>query len=170
MSNPHYTRAWDVLEGSSNRSDGLEAEFLAIEAGFDSVEAQLAASDAAEAATQAEVTAARQGQASLAANLTRYLSTFAAATGNLDMGGFRVRNVPTPLLAGDLPNKQYVDDVRAYATGLSFASALPGQAGQAGKFVKTDGGTASWADLNDEVPIQRARRAGAIALRNAGVI
>jgi hypothetical protein len=141
MTNPHYVRSFDVLEGSSNRSDAVEAEFLAVQAGFDSVEARLDTGEAYDA----ELVAARQGQASLALNLARYLSTFAAATGNLDLGGFLVRNAGAPLLAGDLATKAYVDDVRAYATGLSFTTALPGQnPGVAGLPVVTDGATASW--------------------------
>jgi len=34
-----------------------------------------------------------------------------------------------------------------YADALSFSSALPGQAGNAGKFVTTNGATASWAAI-----------------------
>lgn len=36
---------------------------------------------------------------------------------------------------------------RAYADALAFAAALPGQAGNSGKFVTTDGTAASWADV-----------------------
>jgi hypothetical protein len=35
----------------------------------------------------------------------------------------------------------------AYVVGTAFSSALPGQAGNAGKYVTTDGTTASWADV-----------------------
>ncbi len=38
----------------------------------------------------------------------------------------------------------YVDAVRTYATQLAFQAALPAQAGNAGKYIRTDGVTASW--------------------------
>lgn len=46
--------------------------------------------------------------------------------------------VPTPSNSTDAVTK-------AYADGLSFATALPAQTGNSGKFVTTDGTTASWA-------------------------
>lgn len=49
--------------------------------------------------------------------------------------------VPTPTLSTDAVTK-------AYADGLSLSSALPGQAGNAGKYITTDGTTASWAAVN----------------------
>lgn len=36
----------------------------------------------------------------------------------------------------------------AFATALAFAAALPAQTGSAGKFITTDGATASWADID----------------------
>lgn len=41
-----------------------------------------------------------------------------------------------------------------YADALAFSSALPGQAGNAGKYVTTDGTSASWVEIADEVPSQ----------------
>lgn len=143
--NPFYERQFDVNPQTFARSLQVEAEFTRIEQGFDGVKTRLDSADAVGTALNAEIVAARQGQASLVLNLARYLSTFAPATGNADLGGFLVRNSASPLLASDLANKQYVDDVRAYATGLSFASALPGQSpAVAGLSVVTDGATASW--------------------------
>ncbi len=46
----------------------------------------------------------------------------------------------TPTLSTQMATKGYVD-------GISFSSSLPGQAGQAGKFITTDGTTASWATI-----------------------
>jgi hypothetical protein len=139
--NPHYERAFDVAPSSFARSAQVEAEYERVEQGFDSVESRLSIGDVYDL----ELVAARDGQASLLLNLQRYVSTFAPASASVDIGGFLVRNSSSPLLAGDLANKAYVDDVRAYATGLSFASALPGQnAGVAGLPVVTDGATASW--------------------------
>lgn len=48
--------------------------------------------------------------------------------------------VPTPSAAAHAVTKSYAD-------GLAFATALPAQAGNAGKFVTTNGTTASWASL-----------------------
>jgi hypothetical protein len=58
MTNAYYNKGFDVLQGSSNRSDALEGEFQAVEQGFDAVEPRLQ-----------ELTTARQGQASLLANM-----------------------------------------------------------------------------------------------------
>lgn len=46
-----------------------------------------------------------------------------------------------PAVAADLVNKLYADN-------LSFTTALPGQASNGGKFVRTDGTTASWQDYD----------------------
>lgn len=55
-----------------------------------------------------------------------------------DFGGNRVKNIGAPTENTDAATKKYVDDT-------AFASTeLPGQTGNAGKFVKTDGTTASW--------------------------
>lgn len=57
-----------------------------------------------------------------------------------DFGGAKLTNIGTPTSDTDACTK-------AYADGLSFAAAsgaLPGQAGNAGKFLTTDGTTASW--------------------------
>jgi len=48
----------------------------------------------------------------------------------------------TPVNPKDAASKQYVD-------ALAFSSALPAQAGNSGKFVTTDGSTASWVDKVD---------------------
>lgn len=48
--------------------------------------------------------------------------------------------VPTPSASTDACTKGYAD-------GLSFASVLPAQTGNSGKFVTTDGTTASWATV-----------------------
>lgn len=47
---------------------------------------------------------------------------------------------PTPTLGTSPATK-------AYADGLAFATVLPAQTGNAGKFVTTDGVTASWAEF-----------------------
>ena len=58
-----------------------------------------------------------------------------------DFAGARLQNVGSPTSNTDGATKGYVD-------GVAFtmaAGALPGQAGNAGKFLSTDGTTASWA-------------------------
>lgn len=52
---------------------------------------------------------------------------------------------PLPHAHDDIPSKTYVD-------GLTFASSLPSQAGNGGKFVTTDGTTASWANIPNPQP------------------
>ena len=59
-------------------------------------------------------------------------------TGVNDFSGASSVLVPTPTLSAQAVTKSYAD-------GLSFATALPAQAGNSGKFVTTDGTTASWA-------------------------
>jgi len=46
-----------------------------------------------------------------------------------------------PAVAADLVNKLYADN-------LSFSTSLPGQAGNSGKFVRTNGTAASWEDYD----------------------
>lgn len=54
-----------------------------------------------------------------------------------DFAGRRVRAVGTPVENTDAANKLYVDST-------AFSSVLPGVAGQAGKFISTDGVDAFW--------------------------
>jgi hypothetical protein len=84
-----------------------------------------------------EIEAGRQGQASLAANFSRYLLASAGLTQNLLANGFRITGLIAPV-ANDEPA------TKGYADGLSFAAALPAQAGAAGEEITTDGTTASW--------------------------
>lgn len=57
-----------------------------------------------------------------------------------DFGGNKLTNLGTPALATDAATKGYVD-------ATAFAPVLPGQAGNSGKFVTTNGVSASWASL-----------------------
>lgn len=45
------------------------------------------------------------------------------------------------------PTQTYQAATKAYADGLALSTALPGQTGNAGKFVTTDGTTASWGSI-----------------------
>lgn len=67
-------------------------------------------------------------------------------TGSHDFTGATYVRVPTPSGLYDAVTKQYVDN-------LSFSVALPGQAGNAGKFVKTNGSVATWEYVAGVAPI-----------------
>ncbi len=56
-------------------------------------------------------------------------------------GGNKLTNLGAPTTDSDAATKKYVDD-----TAFSSTTTLPGQTGNAGKFVTTDGSTASWGD------------------------
>lgn len=65
------------------------------------------------------------------------------------------KNVPTPVASTDAANRAYVDaaeaDAKAYtdATAWTYnAGNLPAQAGNTGKYITTDGATASWGALD----------------------
>ena len=53
--------------------------------------------------------------------------------------------VPTPTLSTQAATKGYAD-------GLAFSSSLPAQAGNAGKYITTDGSTASWGAISLAAP------------------
>jgi hypothetical protein len=57
-----------------------------------------------------------------------------------DFGGSRITGVGNPTSSGDAATKAYVDATAFTAAGGN----LPGQAGNAGKILVTDGSTASW--------------------------
>jgi hypothetical protein len=70
----------------------------------------------------------------------RNLTNFDPANGDVAMGGFKLTGLGTPTNSTDGVTKGYVDSV-------AFNSALPSQTGNSGRFVTTNGTTASWADL-----------------------
>jgi len=57
-----------------------------------------------------------------------------------DFGGSRITNVGSPTAASDAATKDYVDDT-AFA---GMTGTFPGQTGNAGKFLGTDGTTPAW--------------------------
>lgn len=104
----------------------------------DLVELRPTASEAAGwEAAKAEVEAARQAQASLLANLQRFISTFAAAPGDVDLGGHRIGNA-----ADGVSPTDYVTLQQLVTAALS--GSIPGQAGNARKLMGTNGLAASW--------------------------
>lgn len=85
-----------------------------------------------------------------------------------DFGGVRVTGVATPSANTDAANKAYVDAASFNAVNL------PAQAGNAGKFVTTDGTTASWAfpvvaSISDYASDQ-ATKAAAYAVLDAATL
>ena len=57
-----------------------------------------------------------------------------------DMAGQRVQNIGAPTASTDAATKQYVDD----EVGAAAAGNLPGQSGNAGKLLSTDGSSPAW--------------------------
>lgn len=57
--------------------------------------------------------------------------------GALDMNGFKITELAVPTALTDAASKTYVDSV-------AISAVLPGQAGNAGKELTTDGSTATW--------------------------
>lgn len=112
MSNPHYTRVFDVMPGAFIRSDPIEQELTLIQQGFDSVDAKDDQQDA-ELALKAPIASP-------------------ALTG--------APTAPTPP-TDDASTRIATTDFVAQRT---FAVSLPGQGGNAGKVLRTDGATASW--------------------------
>lgn len=84
-----------------------------------------------------EVEDARQGQASVAANFDRYILASAGLTAVLQANSFKITGA-----ADASADSDYVTLRQLIAT--AFAPALPGQAGNARKFIRTDGTSASW--------------------------
>jgi len=98
-----------------------------------------------------EIENAREGQASLLVNNLRYIKAAVGLTMNLPAGGYRITGLPTPVAADEPATKGYAD-------GLSFAAALPAQAGNGGNDIVTNGTVASWSP--------RPRRLRALSVLN----
>lgn len=113
MSNPHYTKVFDVLPGAIVRSDPIEQEFTLVQQGFDSVDAKDDAQDA-ELALKAPIASP-------------------AFTGT--------PTAPTPP-TGDASTRLATTD---FVAQVSFSTNLPGQSGNAGNVLRTNGSSASWA-------------------------
>lgn len=118
MSNPYYTRLFNPAPLTFARSGEVIAEYERVKQGFDALDLNLAPS-------LVEVAAARQGQASLLLNLQRFITTFAPAPGNVDMGGYLLRNGGAPVLAGDMTTKDYVDGLVISATAPTWIVTEP---------------------------------------------
>lgn len=84
-----------------------------------------------------EMENAREGQATLVANIQRRIRADVGLTQNLSANGFRYTGLLTPVAADEPATK-------AFAESLAFSAALPGQAGNAGLEITTNGSTAAW--------------------------
>lgn len=84
-----------------------------------------------------EIETARDGEASVLARVQKCMVMSVGFTQDLNVNGYRIRGLPTPVDPDEPATK-------AFAEGLSFASVLPAQSGNAGKEIITDGTTASW--------------------------
>jgi hypothetical protein len=84
-----------------------------------------------------EIEAGRQGQASLAANFARYIRAAVGLQAVLQANGFKVTGAADGTAATDYVTLQQL-------TAAVFSPALPGQAGNARKVIRTDGTSASW--------------------------
>jgi hypothetical protein len=69
----------------------------------------------------------------------RFIASAVGLTANLPANGFRITGLPSPVSGSEPATKTYAD-------GLLFTTALPGQTGNEGKTIVTDGTTASWDD------------------------
>lgn len=118
MSNPWYSRTYDVLPGSTNFSTPVEDQFQRIEEGFDALDVQLT-TDLGEILAQ------------LALKAPIASPTF---TG--------VPSAPTPSVSDDstrIATTAFVQDVLGAGGAL-----LPPQSGHAGEVLFTDGTSAYW--------------------------
>lgn len=110
-----------------------------------------------------EIEGGREGQASLAANFARYIRAAAGLQAALNANGYKITGA-----ADGTADTDYVT-VRQLVAAV-FSPALPGQAGNARKFTKTNGVAAGWAWLLewDVVDADTAATAGqALAVRTA---
>lgn len=99
------------------------------------------------ASTAAQTIASSGGGASvsIAAGEVVFVATDAVNVKRLtltSMGSQRLTNLGAPTADSDGATKKYVDDAAFDAAGGN----LPGQSGNAGKFLTTDGSTAGWGD------------------------
>lgn len=72
---------------------------------------------------------------------TNTLASALTVISNRSWYGYKITDLNTPTASTDAANKAYVD-------GVAFSAALPSQTGNAGKFITTDGSSASWIDID----------------------
>lgn len=129
MANPFYTFADLNVAFTLARSGNVDASLQAIEVAFDGVYAY----------TQ-ELVAARQGQASVLANLGRYVSTVAPMPADLDGGGYRFKNAADATADTDLVTRRQL-----YSVAMS--AAMPSAADAEGKVISRVDGLVGWHDF-----------------------
>ena len=139
MAGFYYTQSGYPLYNSQASSTLEKAEFQAVQAGFDKLPTPTGFPNAIVKikADQSgmDLSAATISAAGALAGVTGVTS----ASGTWDLTG-------TVLRAATAPAGTSTDQVAttAFVTNQAFASVLPGQLGNAGKFLTTDGNLASW--------------------------
>ena len=117
MPNRYYNANLGAAALTLIRSSQLNGQFTSVGLGFDALQTDYDA-------TRAELLAARQGQATLSANLSRYLSTAAPAAGSMNMGGYRITGAADGVAASDYATVNQL-------TQASFSGVLPALIGNA---------------------------------------
>lgn len=158
MPNRFYANIIDLLTGSKARATEVEANFTLVEAGFDALAVEY---DATQSGLSAQVAlkANKAGDTYTGAHnftgATLTAATLAPGTATLEVANAAfvalkasllspaLTGVPTaPTAATGNNSNQLATTAFVASTGLS--SALPGQTGNAGAYITTDGVSASW--------------------------
>jgi hypothetical protein len=128
MTNPYYDHTTFPTPNAPGSSAQLRAELDLIEAGFDKLPTL--------AGNANNLVAVKADESGLEA---------VASLNNLTLNSPSLTGVPTtPTAAPGTSSTQIAST--AFVAATAFSSALPAQLGNAGKFVTTDGTTASWGD------------------------
>ena len=150
MSNRNYNKSANPATNSSGSSSAIRSEFTAIDAGFAGVEAEL---DLKLAATAQAADSAKLATVTPSANfLTLAVQTFSQMITSLSTSlssWFTTTwlDTDTTMTADSDVKVSSQKAVRAFVAATAFAPVLPSQAGNASKFITTDGTNASWAPL-----------------------
>ncbi len=167
MTNPLYSHATSApIAQSRGTSSAMRGEFDAIASAFDKVSNSIMAGATESGSASNFLITLTPQPAVMPAKGTFYFQATHSNVGasTLQVGTFAavplLANDGTPLGSGaisagtivctyfDGTNAYLLGPTKAYADGLSFSSSLPAQAGNAGKFITTNGESASWVALS----------------------
>lgn len=142
--NPYFTNTIDLVAFTKARAGDVEANFSAVETGFDGVKTGL---DLKAPLASPTFTGAPSGPtAAPGTSTTQFATTSFVATGYATIASPTFTGAPAaPTAAPGTSSTQLA--TTEFVMTQAFSAALPAQAGNAGKFVTTDGSTASWSDL-----------------------